>query len=194
MHASWNAVVKAASDRAVSIAAIACAHTVGGALLIALGGLPEPRAWIFIVASTLIHYAYYLLMFQAYRLGDLSQVYPISRGMAPVLVALGTYLLIGEDLSPTGWAGLALVTAGIGLLALQRGAARSSPRAVGFAACLGLAIAGYSVADGIGVREAGRPLAYMGWLFLLESPVTLAVLANRRRRRAAVDWRIFRCR
>lgn len=192
MHASWNAVVKAATDRAVSIAAVACAHAVGGVLLIAIGGMPDAQAWPYIAVSTLIHYGYYLLMFQAYRLGDLSQVYPISRGMAPVLVALGTYLMIGEELSPVGWTGLALVTAGIGLLALQRGAAHSNPRALGFAGCLGLTIAGYSVADGIGVRVAGHPLAYMGWLFLLEAPVTLAVLWNRRRLAGPVDWRVFR--
>lgn len=192
MHASWNAVVKAATDRAISLSAVTTAHTVAGAILIAVAGMPDASAWPYIIASTVIHYGYYMLMFQAYRLGDLSQVYPISRGMAPVLVALGTYLMIGEELSTVGWTGLAMVTAGIGLLALQRGAAHSSPRAVGVAACLGLTIAAYSVADGIGVRVSDNPLAYMGWLFLLEAPVTVLVLGNRRRLNASIDWRVFR--
>lgn len=192
MHASWNALVKAAGDRAVTLAAVATAHAVGGILLIAIAGLPLPVAWWFIIASTAIHYLYYVLLFQAYRLGDLSQVYPISRGMAPALVAFGTWVAIGEVLAPLEWAGLAAVSLGIGLLALQRGAAHSSPKAVGVAIVLGTTIAAYSIADGLGVRIAGDPLSYMGWLFLLEAPVPLFVLWNRRRLRAPVDWRGFR--
>jgi len=192
MHASWNALVKAAGDRAITLAAVATAHAAGGILLIAIGGLPLATAWPFILASTLIHYGYYVLLFQAYRLGDLSQVYPISRGIAPAFVAFGTWAMIGEVLAPLEWAGLACVSIGIGLLALQRGAAHSSPKAVGVAAILGLTIAAYSVADGVGVRSAGEPLAYMGWLFLLEAPVPLFVLWNRRRLRAPIDWSGFR--
>jgi drug/metabolite transporter (DMT)-like permease len=148
-------------------------------------------SWPSIFASTVIHYGYYVLLFQAYRLGDLSQVYPISRGLAPALVAFGTLAIIGETLSPGGWAGLATVSFGIGLLALQRGAAHADRRAIGVAALLGLTIAGYSVADGIGVRWSESPTGYMGWLFLLESPVVFAVLWTRRRNGTAFDWRVF---
>lgn len=191
LHATWNALVKAAGDRALVIAAVAFMHAVGGAILIAIGDPPARESWIAIATSTLIHYAYYALMFQAYRLGDLSQVYPISRGLAPALVAVGTFLLIGETLSPAGWAGVAAVSAGIGLLALQRGAAHADPRAIGYAVLLGFTIGAYSVADGIGVRLSQSPLGYMGWLFLLEAPVALAVLLTRRRQDRPTDWRAF---
>ncbi len=110
LHAGWNALVKGATDRAVAIAAVATMHGVCGAVLIAIsiarGEPPAHASWSLIAISTLVHYLYYILMFQAYRLGDLSQVYPISRGMAPALVALGAYLIIGEQLEPLGWAGL----------------------------------------------------------------------------------------
>ncbi|MDF1749813.1 MAG: EamA family transporter, partial [Alphaproteobacteria bacterium] len=109
----------------------------------------------------------------AYRLGDLSQVYPISRGMAPALVALGAFLLIGESLSVFGWIGLFAVSCGIGFLALQRGVIKADPRAVWVAILLGLCIASYSVADGIGIRLAESPGGYIGWLFLGEAPVPL---------------------
>ena len=124
-------------------------------------------------------------------MGDLSQVYPISRGLAPALVALGTYLIIGETLAPLGWAGLAAISLGIGMLALQRGAAHADPRAVKVAVLLGLTIAAYSVADGIGVRWAESPTGYMGWLFLFEAPVGLFVLSRRLARRTRMDWRAF---
>ena len=191
LHATWNALVKAATDRALTLAAVASMHAIGGALLIAISEPPAAASWPMIATSTLIHYAYYFLLFQAYRLGDLSQVYPISRGLAPALVALGTFALIGENLPPVGWGGLAAISAGIGLLALQRGAAHADKRAVLVAVVLGLSIASYSVADGLGVRHSQSPTGYMGWLFLLEAPVVLAVLYPRLKNRYAIDWRIF---
>lgn len=190
LHATWNALVKAAPDRALTLAAVSGMHALAGVVLIGISEPPAIASWPSIITSTVIHYAYYLLLFQAYRLGDLSQVYPISRGMAPALVAVGTYLLIGETLSPLGWAGLGLVTAGIGLLAMQRGAGHADGKAILVAALLGLSIAAYSVADGIGVRYSGSPTGYMGWLFLFESPVTLAILVSRRRAAIPIDWRI----
>ncbi|WP_442583099.1 EamA family transporter [Mesorhizobium sp. ASY16-5R] len=191
LHASWNALVKAASDRALTIAAVASMHGLGGLILIMLSAPPAMASWPSIAASTLIHYAYYILLFQAYRLGDLSQVYPISRGMAPAVVAMGTYLIIGENLTTLGWAGLAAISLGIFFLAIQRGAAHADKRAVGVALLLGLTIAGYSIADGIGVRLSQAPMGYIGWLFLLESPVLFAILWQRRRKATAFDWRVF---
>ncbi len=191
MHATWNAIVKSASDRGLTLAAVATMHAIGGMLLIAVSEPPDAASWSMIALSTVVHYAYYILLFQAYRLGDLSQVYPISRGLAPALVAVGTYMIIGETLSPLGWAGLAAICAGIGILALQRGAADADPRAIGIAALLGLTIAIYSVADGLGVRWSGSPTGYMGWLFLLEAPVVLSVLGRRVLRRHHIDWKVF---
>jgi drug/metabolite transporter (DMT)-like permease len=190
LHATWNALVKAAPDRALTLAAVSGMHALAGVILIGISEPPAIASWPSIVISTVTHYAYYLLLFQAYRLGDLSQVYPISRGMAPALVAVGTYLVIGETLLPLAWAGLGLVTVGIGLLALQRGAGHADHKAILVAALLGLSIAAYSVADGIGVRYSGSPTGYMGWLFLFESPVTLAILASRQRAGIPINWRI----
>lgn len=191
MHASWNAIVKNAGDRALTLSAVAAMHTLGGLLLIAVSEPPAPASWPSLFASTVIHYGYYALLFQAYRLGDLSQVYPISRGLAPALVALGTFLIIGETLTVTGWAGLAAICIGIGLIAVQRGAAHAESKAIIVALVLGLTIAAYSVADGIGVRWSESPTGYMGWLFFLEAPVVLAVLGPRVIRRHRIEWSVF---
>lgn len=192
LHATWNALVKAAGDRAATLAAVSLVHVLTGVVLVALSPFPDRAAWPSIIASTVLHYGYYYLLFQAYRLGDLSQVYPISRGLAPALVAFGTFALIGETLSPFGWAAVALVSVGIGLLALQRGAANADPRALLVAGVLGLTIASYSVADGIGVRLTHDPRSYIGWLFMLESPVIAVILLPRWYNRRQTNWRMFR--
>jgi len=92
-------------------------------------------------------------------------------------------VLIGESLTPFGWAGLALVSGGICLLAVMRGAVQAQRSTIGLALVLGLCIGTYSVADGIGIREAGTATGYMGWLFLFEAPVPLTIALHRRRNR-----------
>lgn len=183
LHAGWNAMLKAVDDRAGVLGAVSLAHALAGVVLIALSPVPDRASWPSIFVSTVVHYGYYLLLFRAYRHGDLSQVYPISRGLAPAFVALSAYGLIGESLGPLGWAGLALVSGGICLLALQRGAAQAQRSTIGLAVLLGLCIGTYSVADGIGIRQAGTATGYMGWLFLCEAPVPLAIALHRRRNR-----------
>lgn len=184
-------MVKAGGDRALILAGVALSHALVGVALILLSETPARESWPALIVSTLVHYAYYALLFQAYRLGDLSQVYPISRGLAPMLVALGALLLVGETLPPMAWAGLFAVSVGIWLLSLRPQGVEVDRRAVIVAVVLGLAIASYSVADGIGVRLAGDPTGYMGWLFLLEAPVVFAVLGPRILRRGAIDPRTF---
>jgi drug/metabolite transporter (DMT)-like permease len=180
LHAGWNALIKAVDDRAGVLAAVSAAHAVLGLCLVLVSPVPASASWPAIATSALLHYIYYALLFRAYRLGDLSQVYPISRGLAPAAVALAAAVLIGEQLPPAGWVGLACVCAGIGLLAVRRNP--SSPGAIGFAVALGLLIAAYSVADGLGVRHSQSVFGYMGWLFLLEFPVPLVIALNRRLR------------
>ena len=183
LHAGWNAMLKAVEDRAGVLGAVSLAHALAGVVLIALSPIPDPASWPSILVSTLVHYAYYALLFRAYRHGDLSQVYPISRGLAPAFVALSAWVLIGETLSPLGWAGLAAVSGGICLLALQRGAAQAARSTILLALLLGLCIGSYSVADGTGIRQAGTATGYMGWLFLCEAPVPLVIALHRRRNR-----------
>lgn len=183
LHAGWNAMLKAVDDRAGVLGAVSLAHALAGVVLIALSPVPDRASWPSIFVSTVVHYGYYLLLFSAYRHGDLSQVYPISRGLAPAFVALSAYGLIGESLGPLGWVGLALVSGGICLLALQRGAVQAQRSTIGLAVLLGLCIGTYSVADGIGIRQAGTATGYMGWLFLCEAPVPLAIALHRRRNR-----------
>jgi uncharacterized membrane protein len=182
LHAGWNAMLKAVDDRAGVLGAVSFAHALAGVVLISVSPVPAMASWPSIIISTLVHYLYYLLLFRAYRHGDLSQVYPISRGLAPAFVAFSAWILIGEALEPLAVVGLVAITGGIGLLALQRGAATAPRSTVGFAVLLGVCIGIYSTADGIGIRLSDTATGYMGWLFLLEAPVPLAIALHRRRK------------
>ena len=179
LHAFWNALIKASGDRAASLGMVALAHAVFGAVVVTMVPLPSREAWGFIAASTVIHWLYYYLIFHTYRLGDLSLVYPIARGIAPMLVTLGALATIGEELPPAGWAGVLAISAGVLLLSWRSVVAGVASPSILLALATGLVIAAYSVVDGMGVRVAGDTLAYVGWLFLLEGVVTLFLVATR---------------
>jgi drug/metabolite transporter (DMT)-like permease len=189
LHASWNAMLRGGGDRALTLAGIALSHAVVGAVFIAVGAPPAPESWPWLITSVLVHYVYYWLLFRAYREGDLSQVYPISRGLSPALVTIGAMVLVGEMLSPMGMAGVAMVSCGIGLLAFS---ARGKGRAPAwYAVALGMMIALYSVSDGIGIRASDSLLGYMGWLFLSEALVPMLVLGQRFRRRERLEPKVL---
>jgi drug/metabolite transporter (DMT)-like permease len=181
LHASWNALLKGVEDR---LAMVVLLDLTGMALsLAAVAVVPAPAraSWGFIGLSVLLHTGYKLLLLSSYRVGDLSQVYPLARGTAPLLVAAFAGLVVGERLAPVQLAGLLGVCGGLGLL-LEAGRAglRRAP-AVGLALATGVVIAAYTVVDGLGVRRSGSELGYVAWLFLCHGlPIPLLAVAFRR--------------
>jgi len=179
LHALWNAIVKGAGDRTIVLGLVAAGHVVPGIILIAIGETPDKAAIPYLIASTIIHWGYYLLLNIAYRTGDLSTVYPISRGLAPTLIGVGAYLWIGEELPLLAWCGIFAVS--IGVMLLARGVFRSGLGKTSLVAAVGVAviIGSYSIVDGIGVRVSGSALGYIGWLFVAEISVVVFVFATR---------------
>jgi hypothetical protein len=181
LHAAWNAIAKSVEDRLVVFALMGVAATLGGGAVLALTGLPYRAAIGFAVVSAAIHIGYDLGLMSSYRLGAFNQVYPIARGTSPLLVAFGAYFLAGEHLGVVALAGVAILAAGLASLALSSGRLTSSELpAIGAAVLTGVAIAAYTIVDGLGVRRAHDPLAYAGLLFLLQGPVFPVVAAFRR--------------
>jgi phosphonate utilization associated putative membrane protein len=191
LHASWNAMVKSSSDKALDTALIHVLGSVVALPLLLVVGLPNAASWPYIAASLVIHIGYYIALTGAYKHGDLGLTYPLMRGTAPLLVALSASLTLGETLSPLSWAGVLGVSCGVLALGLSRHA-MESPRAVAFALTNAVVIAVYTVVDGLGVRQSGNALQYVAILFVLDGwPFGLMVL---RRRGLAVAWPYARLR
>ncbi len=183
LHATWNAFVKAGADRLAVLTLAMAVPAVPCALALPFVPVPAPAAWPYIAVSIAVHSSYYACLLYAYRHGDLSQVYPVARGTAPLLVALGAWAAAGEALSWQEAAGVLIVCAGIMSLAWSRGSLGPDGqfKAVGFALLTSLNIGLYSVIDGLGVRGAGTAIGYILWLFALEGLPLFAFTLWRRR-------------
>jgi drug/metabolite transporter (DMT)-like permease len=168
-HAGWNALLKLNVEPIIATSLVAAASGIVALPFAFAAGLPSLQAWPYVLASVAIHIVYYLALAQAYRFGDLGQVYPIARGTAPLMTAMLATLWLGEGLGPYGWAGIMVLAGGILLLAVRGGRARKTfdARSVGFALLTSLTITAYTLVDGTGARVSGAPLQYTVWLFLL---------------------------
>ena len=187
LHASWNALVKSASDRVMTFATLSLGGMAFSLAVVPFLPLPDPAAWPYLIVSTLVHYGYYAFLIMSYRHGDLSKVYPLARGSAPLLVAAGAWFFAGEILSPLAIGAVVVTSAGIMMLAFEGGLPRDRDRIpVLLALATGCWIAGYTVVDGMGVRLSNAPISYILWLYVLEGiPFLLWVLIWKRRAFAA---------
>ena len=173
LHAGWNALVKSSGDKPLDTALV---HFLGACLALPallVVGLPAAPAWPFIGLSLATHIVYYVTLAGAYQHGDLGLTYPIMRGSAPLLVALGGAALLGEVPTVQAWAGVLAVTLGVALVGLAHpGEALHQRRAVLFALGNAAVIATYTLIDGQGVRTtvaAGQgALSYVMVLFVLD--------------------------
>jgi drug/metabolite transporter (DMT)-like permease len=178
-HASWNSLIKGVALDPLSATTLVCiGAAIVSSVLAIFVGVPASVSWPWLVASLIVHLVYFGALAEAYRAGDLGQVYPIARGSAPLMTATATTLFIGETLSMTGWAGIVVLVSGVFLLSFKGGRdlAKIDRRAVGYALLTAVSICAYSVIDGIGGRVSGNPLAYILWLFIL-TPVVVVPYA-----------------
>jgi drug/metabolite transporter (DMT)-like permease len=182
LHASWNALAKGSSDPYAAAAQMGVAQAVIVLPLLPVLAAPERASWPWLAASATLHVGYLALLMKSYELGDFSQVYPLARGTAPLLVALVATLALGERLSLAQLAGVAAVCGGLAILAFAGGGARrpENPRAIAAALLAGVSIAAYTVVDGVGVRRSGGSAGYALWLFLLMGTTVAAWIGARR--------------
>lgn len=195
LHASWNALVKSSTDKALDTAVIHLIGSVIGLPLVLALGLPPMAAWPYIAASVVIHIGYYIALTGAYRHGDLGLTYPLMRGLGPMLVALSSVAVLGESLTSVAWMGVVGVSAGVLVLGLSAHALER-PKAVAFALANAVVIGLYTVVDALGARSAvahgGTALQYVSLLFVLDGwPFGLLVLW---RRGLATAWPYARAR
>jgi drug/metabolite transporter (DMT)-like permease len=189
-HASWNALVKSGSDPFLDTVSVTTSVVAITSIVLPFLPTPLERSWPCLIASVLIHVAYFGFLVLAYRGGDLSLVYPIMRGTAPAFSALLAAALLGEQPSWGGWAGVLLVSGGVLLLAADAPRAKGARLTPAFFALLNAGvIVGYTLVDGVGARLSGNAFGYTGWMLLLTGVLIFLISFFLRGRQVAYHLR-----
>jgi drug/metabolite transporter (DMT)-like permease len=190
-HATWNALTHTIKDGRTALFLVGTGRAACGALIVLTAPPPATRAWPYLAASVAIHIAYQILLIRSFQLGDFGQMYPVARGTSPLAVTMFAGLALGQW--PHGWNAVGAAIGAAGLIGLavrgvQQGALRGDGRsgqlvALGAALVTGLAIASYTVVDGVGVRDSGPApgwLGYVGWLMACDGSLVTCVALCRR--------------
>ena len=169
LHAGWNALVKTRNNKQTAMLILTLAHAFFGLCLIPFLPMPQGEVWIWLLASGFTHMFYQLFLGFAYERGDLSRVYPIARGGAPMIV-LTVSVLFGVD-TLRGFDFLGILVLGLGILLMARGVFNSDEdhKLIFLAVGSACATACYSLIDGLGARVMGDALAYVSWLLIFSA-------------------------
>jgi drug/metabolite transporter (DMT)-like permease len=195
LHAAWNYLVKSTADKHLSMCAVVLGHTPFAVAALLFAPLPSLDSLPFILAGATLHVGYQLFLLASYRIGDLSHVYPLARGVAPLIVAGVSVALLGVHLSWLELTAVIVIAAGIMSLALvRRSDGLRNGRAAFLAIITGGFIASYSLVDGLGAREAGTALGFYGWLSVLNAVIFATIMRAVRpgivTRVISRDWRL----
>ena len=180
LHATWNAQLKGASkgdhDRPQFMASMSLVMGLLALACTAFVPLPAMSSWVFVALSAVLHIAYNLLLLQNYKLSDFASTYPIARGVSPLLVTAGAFLLMHQRPNVFTITGVVMISAGI--VFLSTGKDKTDTFATLSALATGAVIAAYTVVDGMGVQRAQNAVSYTAWVFAsyLLMPVVMLLL------------------
>jgi len=178
-HATWNAIAHGIKDQTLAFGLIGAGGIIVAIPLVIVVAAPRADSWPYLLGSVAIHVFYNLLLMRCYRYGEFGQVYPLARGISPLVVTILAAVFVGEHLALPQLAGVVIVSGGLAALVF---AGRRPGRAAFLAALgTGLTIAAYTTVDGVGVRLSASPAGYIGWLMLLQSLCVPAFALVRRR-------------
>ena len=182
LHAMWNALIKVGTSRVGAMVLMSIAEVPIGLTVVAFGAPIRLAAVPWVIAAGITHFAYKFCLTYAYDRGDLSRVYPIARGAAPMIVAIAGTVLLPDHITIGQYLGIMALGGGILLMArgvFSRGEDRALlPFALGSAAATAI----YTMIDGMGARISGAAVSYVGWVFVADGLIfSLGVLAWRGR-------------
>lgn len=165
LHAVWNAAVKADIDKPLAMTALVLGHIPIAIAALLISPAPAWESWPYMVAGIVFQFGYQIFLLLAYRAGDFTQVYPIARGVAPVLVTIVSVVFLDVDLTGIELLAVLMIAVGITSMSIVRQQdGTHNSRAAIFSCVTGCFIAAYSLVDGMGARIAGTALGFYGWV------------------------------
>ncbi len=169
LHAAWNVLVKFNLDRFLALFLLQSLMGLMGVVMLLIFTFPHSNSLPFALVSGVLHTGYNLFLARSYRTGDLSVVYPVARGTAPLITLVASRMFIHDAISPFAVAGIIALVAGIWLIALGPSKALKVDRTtLLFALGTSVFIGCYTIVDGLGGRASAAPSGYTAVVFILD--------------------------
>jgi len=177
LHATWNLILKSAPDKPVAVMAIFFTSLPLALAGLAIAGIPRLEVLPVVLLSAAIQTGYNISLFKAYTIGQLSSIYPVARGSAPLFVFVISLGLFGSEVSKNTALGIAVICTGLvtyGLVQLRRDGFHKKELMLALAN--GLCIALYSLTDAYGTRLAGNAVSFLGMMAVFNRAFLFAYL------------------
>ncbi|MDD9977398.1 MAG: DMT family transporter [Boseongicola sp.] len=176
LHASWNALIKVGASKVTTMSIMTLVQGLGGLLIALTLEWPAQDIWPWLIATGIFHAAYKVFLAFAYEAGDLSRVYPIARGAAPLIVLIVGSFVLTDTLTTQELIGILVL--GLGIVLMGRGVFLSGEarQLVPLALFSAAATAAYTLLDGVGARLAGDATLFVAWLFVFDAVLFLPAI------------------
>ena len=178
LHAIWNGMVKNFEDKVISVSAIVFGHVPIAILVMLFLPLPTLESVPYIILSAIIHQGYQYYLISAYKIGDLTRVYPVARGSGPIVATLISIIFLGLLISKIQILSIFLICFGIIILGVFNKKSLKNNKTVIYSLATGFFIGLYSLSDGYGARISLSPLSFLGWSFILNAMIFPFVLKS----------------
>ena len=178
LHAIWNGMVKNFEDKVISVSAIVFGHVPIAILVMLFLPLPTLESVPYIILSAIIHQGYQYYLISAYKIGDLTKVYPVARGSGPIVATLISIIFLGLLISKIQLLSIFLICFGIIILGVFNKKSLKNNKTVIYSLATGFFIGLYSLSDGYGARISLSPLSFLGWSFILNAMIFPFVLKS----------------
>jgi drug/metabolite transporter (DMT)-like permease len=176
LHALWNSLIKVGTSRMGAMVILSLGEIPIGLAVLAFRPALDWSIAPWVLAAGAAHFFYKFFLTYAYERGDLSRVYPIARGAAPLVVGIVSGFVLTDIITPAEYAGI--VVLGLGILMMAQGvfASGENRRLIPYALGSACATATYTLIDGTGARISGDAVAYIAWVFVADGVIFASIM------------------
>ena len=182
LHALWNIIIKSLNNSLVGIAVKVFFQSIIFFPIIFIVQPPQGLTWFYLVCSSILHSIYFILLGNMYNRGDITVIYPIARGCAPVFVTIISLIFLQDSISLVGIIGIITVSFGLVLLSLESFKIEMNIKIIGISLFIALIISIYTFTDGAGVRSADMASTYIVWNFFLGGWISIGYVFFRNKK------------
>ena len=182
LHALWNIIIKSLNNSLVGIAVKVFFQSIIFFPIIFIVPLPQGLTWFYLISSSILHSIYFILLGSMYNRGDMTVIYPIARGCAPVFVTVLSLIFLKDSVSLVGIIGIITVSFGLVLLSLENFKIEMNIKIIGISLFIALIISIYTFTDGAGVRSADMASTYIVWNFFLGGWISIGYVFFRNKK------------